>query len=99
MCRKDERAKKSRALRMTVLWEFRRETSQNNVAGSARCGLRWLKNSERHRHDKHLRGGPFDSAPPNAVSRDKSVRRSAQDDGFVAMKRRLDQIEAPSFCS
>jgi hypothetical protein len=25
----------------------------------------------------------FDSALPSAVSRDKSVRRSAQDDGFV----------------
>jgi len=28
--------------------------------------------------------GSFDSAPPSAVARDKSVRRSAQDDVFVA---------------
>jgi hypothetical protein len=29
--------------------------------------------------------GSFDSAPPKAVSRDKSVRRSAQDDDFVGV--------------
>src|ERR1700723_2173744 len=58
---------------------------------SAGCRLRWLKSSEQHGQDKHRRGSfgyaqdrLFDSAPPSAVSRDKSVRRSAQDDGFVA---------------
>ena len=29
--------------------------------------------------------GPFDSAPPSAVSRDRSVTRSAQDDVFVGV--------------
>jgi hypothetical protein len=29
--------------------------------------------------------GSFDSAPSNAVSRDKSVRRSAQDDDLVGV--------------
>jgi hypothetical protein len=29
--------------------------------------------------------GSFDSAPPSAAPRDKSVRRSAQDDGFVGV--------------
>ncbi len=55
-------------------------------------GLRWLKSSEQHWQDKHLRGSLgyardrlFDSAPPSAVSRDKSVRRSAQDDDFVGV--------------
>jgi hypothetical protein len=38
--------------------------------------------------------GSFDSAPSSAVSRDKSVRRSAQDDGFVAvvMKNSLNML-------
>jgi hypothetical protein len=29
--------------------------------------------------------GSFDSAPSSAVSRDKSVKRAAQDDGFVGV--------------
>jgi hypothetical protein len=45
-------------------------------------GLRWLKSFERHGQHKHRRG-PSHSAPPSAVSPDKSVRRFAQDDGFV----------------
>ena len=38
--------------------------------------------------------GSFDSAPLSHVSRDKSVRRSAQDDGFVGvvMKNSPNQI-------
>jgi len=32
---------------------------------------------------KKTPSGSFDSAPPSAVSRDKSVGRSAQDDEFV----------------
>jgi hypothetical protein len=55
-------------------------------------GLRWSKRSEQHGQDKHPRGSLgyardrlFDSAPPSAVSRDKSVRRSAQDDVFVGV--------------
>jgi hypothetical protein len=55
------------------------------------------KNSEQHRQDKHPRGSfgyaqdrLFDSAPSSAMSRDKSVWRSAQDDDFVrALKRKI----------
>jgi hypothetical protein len=32
---------------------------------------------------RYASSGSFDSAPSIAVSHDKSVRRSAQDDGFV----------------
>jgi hypothetical protein len=53
-------------------------------------GLRWSKSSEQHEQDKHPRGSVgyardrlFDSAPPSAVSRDKSVRRFAQDNVSV----------------
>jgi hypothetical protein len=59
---------------------------------SPECGLRWSKISERHGQDEHRRGSLgyardrlFDSAPPSAASRDKSVRRSAQDDDFVGV--------------
>jgi hypothetical protein len=55
-------------------------------------GLRWSKSSEQHRQDRHPRGSfgyaqdrLFDSAPSSAVCRDKSVRRSAQDDDFVGV--------------
>jgi hypothetical protein len=51
--------------------------------GSARCGLRWLKSSERHRQDKHPRGPstPRHQARCPAIS----ARRSAQDDVFVGV--------------
>ncbi len=45
-------------------------------------GLRRLKSSEQQGQDEHPRGPS--TAPPSAVSRDKFVRRFAQDDGFVA---------------
>jgi hypothetical protein len=55
-------------------------------------GLQWSKKSERHGQDKNPRGSfgdaqdrLFDSAPPSAVCRDKSVRRSAQDDDFMGV--------------
>ena len=61
-------------------------------------GLRWSKSSEQHGQDKHPRGSVgyardrlFDSAPPSAVSRDKSVRRFAQDDGFVGDLKKTSQ--------
>ena len=52
----------------------------------------WSKSSERHGHDRHRRGPstPRHLAP---VSRDNSVRRSAQDDDFVVSWR-----EAEFFC-
>jgi hypothetical protein len=39
----------------------------------------------------------FDSAPPSAVSWDRSVRRSAQDDGFVGVvkKNSLNRLGRP----
>ena len=55
-------------------------------------GLWWLKSLEQHGQDKHLRGSLgyardrlFDSAPPSAVSRERCVRRFAQDDEFVGV--------------
>ena len=39
--------------------------------------------------------GSFDSALPSAVSRDKSVTRSAQDDGFVGgVEKRPEQVSS-----
>jgi hypothetical protein len=54
--------------------------------GSARCVPRWLK-SLRAAWVRQAPPGSFDSAPPSAVSRDKSVRRFAQDDVFAAGRR------------
>jgi hypothetical protein len=58
-------------------------------------GLRRPKRLEQHGQDKHLRGSLdhardrlFDSAPPSAVSRDRPVTRSAQDDDFVGVLKR-----------
>ena len=49
--------------------------------GSARCGLRWLKGANGMTRISAPRGP---STPrPNAITRDKSVRRFAQDDGFA----------------
>ena len=54
---------------------------QGHRGGSASCGLRWLKGCQRRELDE----GPWGpSTPrPNAISRERSVRRFAQDDDFV----------------
>jgi hypothetical protein len=45
-------------------------------------GLQWLKRA-RTASVGQAPPGSFDSAPPSSVSRDKSVKRSSQDDDFV----------------
>jgi hypothetical protein len=61
---------------------------QVHAAADPVLGLRWLKSSEQH--GKHRRGSLgcardrlFRLRATSAVARDKSVRRSAQDDDFV----------------
>jgi hypothetical protein len=54
---------------------------EKTVADSHGAGP-WLKSSEQQGEIAPPRS--FDSAPQALVSRDKSVKRFAQDDGFVA---------------
>ena len=44
------------------------------------------------RQDEHPPGS-FDSAPPNVVSHDKSVRRFAQDDDFAGVLKKTSRTD------
>ncbi len=58
-------------------------THQARLAADPVLGLRWPKAPSGM--GKISPSGSFDSAPPSVVSRDKSARRSAQDDDFVGV--------------
>jgi hypothetical protein len=61
---------------------FLEPRSKNLLAEDPVLGLRWPKSSEQHGKHKHRRG-PSTPRLASAVTRDKSVTRSAQDDGIV----------------
>jgi hypothetical protein len=72
---------------MTILWEFGRKASKR-AAGV----IEHLPGSFGYAQDRLL-----DSAPSSAVSHDKSVRRSAQDDDFVGVSKASGRGHLPSF--